>query len=71
MESDFLSRNAAQRVIEGGDPYLRPLAAFSQVDVRVTDPVGDESRIVDLQQRFKDLLGTSMSRSNALDRSAE
>ena len=47
----FFRRNVAQRVVERLDAELRPFPKLLEREIGLLDPLGDEMRIVDLQQK--------------------
>ena len=47
----FFRRNVAQRMVERLDAQLRTFPKLLEREIGLLDPVGDEMRIVDLQQK--------------------
>ena len=50
VEANAVRRNALQRRVERLDAHLGPLAALGDAQLRPHDVIGDQERIVDLQQ---------------------
>ena len=51
MEADFLGRDAAERVIDHFDPLGRPVPAIGDAELRMHHVIGDQARIVDLENK--------------------
>ena len=53
MEADLFLRDAAQRVVDGLDTLRRPRPAVRHADAGIHHEVGDEARIVDLDDEAR------------------
>ena len=49
VEADLLGRDAADRVVDRFDALSRPLPAVFDAELRVHHLIGDQARIVDLE----------------------